>query len=489
MAYSDSPGRLFRQLTSVARKRSRPIRRSEVGEDLAHYRERDPQENSETSAPDDELIDLCCVWGIEFYTPAHTPDLADGFRKLGWGMNDDIDPYRDPESWLMGLRRFQHGGSWINLGYLVPKNSKLPFIGVDKHTVSLPTSVRYAEAGMYAISPSLVSVVTCFALDEDASKEFDRALRTSRQTYTTPVKQGRRIHRPSSQKTEEIEHIRASFTRQIGNWFSEHLPGLFSSGVLGCQIPTCEFVTFRKAEPFPTLTERVVGSHGFLRVLGMDHDFDVWKSSAVPGLKLKMPSGIERHLQYHSILAVNEMRHKSALPDYFHSSSKETRIAHVGQLMSRLLTLWAVLPMLEGYTRHLNEVRDSKALETHHAPAKALDRLVGNLAYSVDIAAVTSEFKMYSENSFPLIHDVERFEPWDSQFYEPRTDLRKHLEFVINKQADWLQRTDRFCPRSPYRIWHTSWCNRKCACPGDNQTPHLGIGRSYHRIPIHCFCA
>ena len=411
---------------------------------MAHYRERDSQENAETLPPDDELIDLCCAWGIEFYTPAHTPDLIDGFRKLGWGGNDPINPYRDPETWLMGLRRFQYGGSWMNLGYVVPKNSKLPFIGVDKHISSLPTSVKYAKAGMFAISPSLVSVVVCFVFDENMSTEFDDALRTNRQTYTTPVNRGRRIHYPSSQKTEQIEQIRASCTRHIGNWFSEHLPGLFSSGVLDYQIPTCEFVTFRNAEPFPTLTEGVDGSHGYLRVLGMDHDFDVWKSTGVPGLKLKMPRSIERHLQYHSILAVNEARHKSALPDYYHSSSKETRITHVGQRISSLLTLWAVLPVLEGYTRHLNEVRESKVLEaqTHHAPANVLDRLVENLAYSVDIAAVTSELKMYSEENFPLIHEVERFEPCDSQFYEPGTDLRKHLEFVISKQVDWLQRTD-----------------------------------------------
>ena len=440
---TDSLGNVFRHLALIARNRFRLIRGSELCEDLAFYRERDSQENTETSPPDEEIVNLCCVWGIEFYTPAHTPDLMAGFRRLGWGANDHIDPDRDPVTWLMGLRRFQYGGSWMNLGYLVPDNTRLPFIGVEQHSTSLPTSVRYANAGMFALSPSLVSVVACFAFDEHSSKEFDEALRISRQTYTTPVKNGRQIHHPSTQKAVHIEHIRADFTQKIRNWFSEHLPGLFSSGILGDQIPTCEFVTFRKAEPFPTLTESENGSHRYLSILGMSQDFDVWKSLSVPGLKLKVPSSVERRLPYHSILAVNEARHKSALPEDFQSSSLETRMWHVDQFMSKLLTLWSILPMLEGYTRYLNEARDSMVKhQTHHGPAKVLDRLIGNVAYGVDIAAVTSELKMYAEEGFPLMHDVERFEPCDNRFYNSETDLKKQLEFIISKQVGWLQRTD-----------------------------------------------
>lgn len=107
------------RLPVAVRNRIRPVRDF----DLAVYRERDPQDNVDTSPPEDEHLDLCCAWGIEFYTPSDMPALVEGFRKLGWDANDRHDRSRDPESWLHGLRRFQHGGAWMNLGYLIRKDS------------------------------------------------------------------------------------------------------------------------------------------------------------------------------------------------------------------------------------------------------------------------------------------------------------------------------------------------------------------------------
>lgn len=434
----------FARLFAIARNRTWTGRKTELEEEWVRDPNSDAQDNVETSPPDDESVELCCVWGIEFYTPTHTPRLIEDLRKLGWGDSDQIDRGRDPETWLKGLRNRQFGGASWNLGYIVPKGAKLPFMGIDRHESSLPASVKYANAGMYAISPSLVAVVMCFVLDEHMSRTFDEILRTYRQTYTTPVKRGWRIHDPYSQKTEHIERTRAKLTEQTRNWFAEHLPGLFCAKALGHHLPTCEFVTLRKAEPFPASAE---GNHhllGYLGVLGVSRDFDVWRSSGVPGLKLRLPNGLENGLPYHAILAVNEARHKSALPDGFHDASMESRVSHIDRCMQKLLALWSILPMLEGYTKHLNVVRDSIASspQPHHAPARALDELVMEMAFSVDIAAVTSELKAHTEEHYPFMHGIERFEPFDSQFYEPGTNLGQRLEAVIGKQVSWLQRTD-----------------------------------------------
>ena len=431
---------ILNRLPVAVRNKFQPIRDSH----LAICQKRDPQDNASTTPPEDERIDLCCAWGIEFYTPTHIPDLIKGFRKLGWNTDDLHDPSRDPESWLYGLRRFQHGGAWMNLGYLIPKDSGRSLSGADQRVAPLPPCAKYASAGIYSISPSLISVVVCFVFNDDTSTMFDKALRTNRQTYTTPIRRGHQIHNVRTLKADHIRQIRTNINRQIGSWFSQNLAGLFSSGILDHDIPTCEFITLKKAEPFPSQIEGENNFQEYLDLLGITRDFDVWESSGTPGLKFRMPNYVERNPRYHSILAIKEDRHIDGMPDFYGGTDRYARIVHVDQVMPKLLSLWSILPMLEGYTQHLNMVRDLATSQPRSrlAPAKVLERLEGNVAYSVDIAAVTAELAMYSEEGFPLVHDVEQFEPCDSRLYEG-VDLRKRLKVIVYKQVTWLERTDK----------------------------------------------
>lgn len=435
---------LLGRLRVAVQNRFQPGRYSSMDEGLALFRERDPQDNAATTPPADERIDLCCAWGIEFYTPTHIPDLIEGFRKLGWHTDDHYDRSRDPESWLYGLRRFQHGGSWMNLGYLIDKDSSQFLVG-DKHTVPLPTFAKYASAGIYSISPSLVSVVVRFVFNDDTSTIFDEALRTSRQTYTTPIRRGHRIHDVHAQKAEHIRQIRTNINRQIGAWFSENLPGLFSSGILDHDIPTCEFITLKKDEPFLSPTEMGENRQRYMDLLGLSMDFDVWESSETPGLKFRMPNYVTRNPRYHSILAANEDRLIEGMPNSYGSTDRYARVAHVDLVMPNLLSLWSIVPMLEGYTQHLNMVRDSATLSPRGRldPAKVLERLGGNVAYSVDVAAVTAELAMYAEERFPLVVNVGQFEPSDNQRYRKETNLMRQLEFIVHKRVTWLERTDK----------------------------------------------
>ena len=137
-----------------------------------------------------------------------------------------------------------------------------------KRVAPLPACASYASAGIYSISPSLVSVVVCFVFNGDTSDSFNKALRTSRQTYLSPIQGGHRLHDVHSQKTDHIRQIRTSISGQIGTWFSENLPGLFSSGILDDDIPTCEFITLRKTEPFPSEMERDSDFQAYLDLLG-----------------------------------------------------------------------------------------------------------------------------------------------------------------------------------------------------------------------------
>lgn len=432
-------------LPASIRNRFRTMRDPRMDETLASYREQDWERNAYTSPSEQEQIDMGCAWGIELYTPSFTDGLVDSFRKLGWRPDDHSDPSRDPEAWLYGLRRHHYGDAWMNLGYLLPKATSLPFVGVDKHETPLPACARYATAGIYSISPSLVAVVVCFVFNDCTSSRFDKALRSNRQTYTTPLRRGHQIHGPVAQKTDSVRDIRVDVTRQIGKWFWENLPGLFSSGLLDYEIPTCELVTLREATPFPLQMGGNGDFIGYLGVLGMMRDFNAWKSSTTPGLKFRMADRTEGSLRYHSILAINERQHIDGMPDYWGSTERASRVSHIDQVASNLLSLWSILPMLEGFTQHLHDVRDLASFKrkSRIGPAKLLERLGGSVASNVDIASVTAELAMYCDQGFQLIHSDEHFDLCDDRYYNTEVSLRKHLERIISEQVKWLQGTDR----------------------------------------------
>ena len=132
-------------------------------EHLKHYRKMDHKENQRTSPPENEVIDLKCLWAVEFYTPAHTDNLVNSFTKLGWNKEENTADLGNPITWLYGLRRYHRGNAWMNLGLLIPSNADSQILGRHRR-VSLPTSIDYALAGMHSLSPSLMCIVVCLGL-------------------------------------------------------------------------------------------------------------------------------------------------------------------------------------------------------------------------------------------------------------------------------------------------------------------------------------
>ena len=359
------PLKMIDHLTrNIRRKFSRSLPYPDPDEIARFWRERDPQINMDTAPPHDEFVDLYCVWGLEFYSRERMDSLAQGFRKLGW--EAEVGPHlsnRDPVAWLHRLNHRPRGGGWMNLGFLVPRGSNSFMVAPDRHTVPLPTGVKYALAGIHDISPSLVSVAICFVFDRDYSGKFDEALRTARQTYTIPTLRGHSIQTPDFQKTNHINQIRTEMSELASEWFSQNLPGLFSSGILDGEIPTCELVTFRQAEPLPCRSEGVEGNRQYLSILGLSNDWDAWTSAQTTGLKFKITSGSEGRMQYHSTLAIRannladiDLNHGSA------AASRDSQIYSLNLSVPYLLNLWAIVPLLESHTREISKVRESARL-------------------------------------------------------------------------------------------------------------------------------
>ena len=275
--------------TAIQKWKERHSKTNDAEEDLAHYRQRDLEQNLETTPPSDERVALHCIWAVEFYTPSYADKLLTSLNALGWD-REQFQGRDTPESWVKKSRQNPRGGTWINLGIIRTPEDQRPWPLRDR-TARLPEHIHYATGSLYSVTPSLTCAVICFVFEESYQGRLEEALRTERGTFTRPTAKGHQILLPPMQKTEEIHSIRRECMTGALTWFRENLPGIFSAGLLDDDLPTCELVTLRKQEPFP---ERENEEHPpqYLRILDLDFSTSTWTNPAKPQLKFALnPSG------------------------------------------------------------------------------------------------------------------------------------------------------------------------------------------------------
>ena len=404
-----------------------------------HYRENDPTRNAETTPPEDEHVDLHCMWAVEFYTPSYVDKLVDNLKKLGWD-RDEFPGRESPASWVRITRQHSEGGSWLSLGTIRSGDDKRPWPPRDR-TAPLPMYVRHARGGVYSLTPSLTCIVMCFIFEDNFRCRIDEALRRSRQTFTRPVLRGHEVLDPERQKTEEVRLLRQECANLSMKWFRENLPGVFSSGLLGDQLPICELVTLHKAEPFPDREREDYTPSGYLRVLDLEFSPSVWKSVDLPSLKFSLElSG--QNPEYHSIFVVRdaEIEGTKLLEAYGGLPGLAT---YVDVTYREMIGKVALRPLLDGYSRRLNELRDAVTARirrpSRRRPSRTLQVLVDNVAYDVDIAAVTTDLIASTEEPPWFFRDLSRFE----RYYEwmSRNSLAEVFRPTVNRHAKRLKQT------------------------------------------------
>ena len=401
--------------------------------ELEEWRSRDSARNAKTSPPEDEFIDLRCMWAVEFYTPAHVDALLSSFRKLGWDSKNRSNMGTSPISWIQRLRQSSRGGGHMPLD---PIGSVPGTINSRSRTnLSPPPHVQYMFGGLYSLTSSLTCVVIRFVFEKDFSTQFNKALRTERQTYI----KSHTVYDPERQKTDHIRQVRADMAELAGRWFCENLPGLFSSGILGGALPTCEFVILRQAEPFPPHREGNARPPEYLSVLDMYSTFGVWQSVKTPSLKFTNWNGRDHNFQYHAILASKDSDSDKEKFEMLHGEG-----VFFSRGVEALLSRWAILSLIEGYSQHLNALRDSSLFRPRlrQRSVRILKTLSHHVSYSVDIAVVTAELIAYAEEPPWFIPELEAFKPCDEQRYESGFTLTKSFRSAISERAIRLQKTD-----------------------------------------------
>lgn len=412
---------------------SRPFPRCHLQE----LRATDPEQNAQHTPPADEVIDLYSGWAIEFYTPAHMEELISSFERLGWTEDDA----RNPAAWLKHREPSQYSQGWMHLGPVVPHNLPNTY-AAHRLRADLPSAVSRAYGDMYWFTPSLLAIVFEFTFNEEYSRIYDDVLRQERQSYVTNSPKGFRIHNPSSQRDSHIKKIRNDSMRLITGWVSENIPGLFSAGLSGGDFPTCEFVTLRKAQPFPTREERAGANQWYLRNLGLHYSYGTWECTSMPSLRFN-PSSIERNTSnYHSILSINEANWDEQDLQEANKSDRESRTYEMHRRVTGMLGVWATGILLRGYSQHFSKLRNSEFLRTTqgNSAEDALQKIRESVSYSVDIAAVTDELASLVQRKFQLGFDVKSFTPRsDAPDYWWKGSLEQLIQKQVGEDAEWLR--------------------------------------------------
>ena len=431
------------------------LRRGDPNSDIEssqRVREYDAESNKRTTPSANEDIKMCCIWAVEFYSPSHIDALLTGVQRFGWN-GEGFHDFRDIEEWVdkSGKLSPSVGNGWLNLGFV--RSSQSPFgppgtnalTANEVHQDALPPNhVTGVTGRLISISSSLSCVIVGFFLEDGYAKKLDSALRTDRQTFSKSTSRIRTTYDPESQKVDDIRQIRGEIKGIVTKWFSINIPGLFSSGLLGGEMPTCEFIVLREAEPFPN---QGTPEPFFLRPLDLAFPYDAWASTDLPGLKVSFWEGLGSSPSYHFILSLKESDSSDSQEEETKKhSAKENHISTVDMyLVDGPLYLRALLWMLEGYGNHLRAIRSSTTLrpESRRNSVTILDNLASNVSFSIDIDAVTSELQSFAEPESRVRLRLPTFEPIESQWYPKGYTLAESLCSAIAKRASWIQKMDR----------------------------------------------
>ena len=423
--------------TAIRKWKERRSKMNDAEDGLAYSRQRDLEQNLETTPPSDERVEFHCIWAVEFYTPSYADKLLTSLSALGW----DREPFpgRDtPESWVKKSRQNPRGGAWINLGIIRKPEDLRPWPLRDR-TAQLPEHVHYATGGLYSVTPSLTCAVICFVFEQGYQGRLEEALRTERKTFTRPTARGHQILMPSVQKEEEIRSIRRECAAGALTWFRRNLPGIFSEGLLDNELPTCELVTLRKQEPFPK-RDNEEPTPQYLRILDLDFSTSTWTNPAKPQLKFAL-NLMGRNSEHHSVFALR-------VPD-----SSDDKVFHpygsidsfVDATYQNTIGILATRTLVEGYSRRLNRLRDRITEEisrtSHHKAQRTLQGILNDMAYDIDISVITAELIAHSREPSLLYRDIEPLKP--SHSWQGGETLAKDFLTWISDESSRLQHTDR----------------------------------------------
>lgn len=125
---------------------------------------------------DTEHVSVPAIWVFEVLTPSTAENLAAAVERLGWDQEDERHLNAGFVQSVARLRRSAYGGSWMNLGWIVPPTPD-NVAWSHNRVAALPDGVRSVSAHIVQFTPSVTVLAFQFMLRDEASFSVDEALR------------------------------------------------------------------------------------------------------------------------------------------------------------------------------------------------------------------------------------------------------------------------------------------------------------------------
>ena len=408
---------------------------SDISELLELRRGADAEDNARSTPPPDEEITLSCVWSVEFYTPAHTQRLLDRFHVLGWDKSN-LPFNRSNIAFLFNQSRLHPHGYWINFG-AIGRHGRQKGRPAPDLRAPIPDSVESISGALYKLTPSISCIVLCFQLNDEERQRFDTAIRSDRITYYDPGNLYSNFPSPEGQKREEVAQIRNELNAMVSDWFRCHLPGIFSDGLLGGHVPTCELVQLSHTEPIPPLRSGETPPW-YLDVVGLRVSANAWEQGDPAPLKIvrELPDLGPKH-HYAITVKTNDVD-KTLLAGHQGRSGVLLFVDnHYRELKGHL----ALDPLLNGYLWSLQTIRDSYAADLKSGDSlrsnSTLRAIRKNASFDMDSTSVANDLIGYAGESTSVGAELRSFDYWQKTL--TTANLADVFYPGLKRQASYLR--------------------------------------------------
>ena len=334
------------------------------------------------------------------------------------------------------MQQFRLGGGWLDFGVLVPKEHEV-FRASERHVVELPGQFEYALMSVNSLAPSLTAVTVCFVCNDANASAIREALQQERTSFAVRSDRSFSIKDPADQKTDDVRLLRQNLAKASARWFSDHLPGLFSSGILKGSLPVCELTTTEMMQPFPSRQERVpLDSH--LRLTDLWTLLGSWSSTKIPGLRFQGGTRSGRH----AVLAAKKSELAAVMGDSY-GEGRSARVNFMSLFVGDLLLMWSLGALLDGYITRISEFRSSEfpSLKQNKKAVDALERLENLVQHGADVAGVATEIIDRLEHRSRLCLGMPEFVLTDGDVDTDDT-LEQQFRHTVQDHAQWLERLE-----------------------------------------------
>jgi len=358
-------------------------------ESLAFHREhRTPILAPErTTHPEDEHVRTHAVWAVEIYTPLHAAKLVERLKVLGV---DTDRPFGSPTESVRRGRSFPYGGTWVNLGPFVPRDSEgLAFLG--RIATDLPPGVTAAFPSVWTLTSSLTALVLQFVFEEELAEAVECVARRNDFEARGRLLEGGgvSVEPPEMVKQSAIEGARRDLRRLPVEWIADNVPGAFTAGG-GSTMPTAELMTSELAVPFGE-EER---GNGYMQQLGFGWDPAAWRSDELKVWQLSFDREelcVTVAAKRSEVVASGQLEHRG-------DDETWSMAGEANDYLQKDLAIWAAGRHLVECQERLSGIRDAeRRLAAHWFPVGRLKKIGREfLRDSLDARTAAAELRRFA---------------------------------------------------------------------------------------------